>query len=147
MANSSEGLDRRLRAAGFRGALRAEAPLAPHTTWLIGGPAELMATPEDKDDLRVALQFADREDVPWRVLGNGSNLLVSDEGVRGLVIRVKKILGAMARNGNRIIAGAGASFPALANLAAGEGLKGLEFAAGIPGTVGGAIVVNAGWHE
>ncbi len=99
------------------------------------------------DDLQRILEWAASNRVPWRVLGNGSNLLVRDEGVRGLVLRIRKVLDEVTRVGCRIRAGAGASLPAVANFAASEGLAGLEFGAGIPGTIGGAIVMNAGWHE
>ncbi|HKQ62580.1 MAG TPA: UDP-N-acetylmuramate dehydrogenase [Candidatus Polarisedimenticolaceae bacterium] len=141
-------LAERLRAAGFRGGLEADCPLAPHTTWRIGGPAELLAQPLDRADLSCAARWAAAEGVPWRVLGNGSNLLVADAGVRGVVLRVRRVLDSLRREDERrVLAGAGASFPALARFAAAGGLAGLEFAAGIPGTVGGAIVMNAGWHE
>ena len=136
-----------LRAAGFRGGLSEEEPLAPFTTWRIGGPAELLATPLDRDDLLGAVRWAADVGVPWRLLGNGSNLLVRDKGVRGLVIRLRKVLDGIECEGTRLVAGAGALFPAVANRAAAEGLAGVEFGAGIPGTIGGAIVMNAGWHE
>lgn len=136
-----------LRDRGFRGRLKAHEPLAPFTTWRIGGPAELLAEPVDRDDLLLAISWARLRGISWRILGNGSNLLVRDEGVRGLVVRTRgaldgvEFLGAVAR------AEAGASLPTIANLAAARGLAGLEFAAGIPGTLGGAILMNAGWHE
>jgi len=141
------GLDASLRSAGFRGTLKVTEPLAPYTTWRIGGPADLLAQPEDRADLLLCLEWAGHHGVPWRILGNGSNLLVRDAGVRGLVIRIRRSLDAVTIRGNRIEAEAGASFPAVANLAASAGLAGLEFGAGIPGTIGGAIVMNAGWHE
>lgn len=133
--------------AGFRGEVRAEEPLAPHTTWRIGGPAELLATPRDREDLLLAVRWANDRAVRWRVLGNGSNLLVPDEGVRGLVLHVRKVLDAVQVEGARVRAGAGVLLPVLANLAARRGLAGLEFGAGIPGTLGGALVMNAGWHQ
>jgi UDP-N-acetylmuramate dehydrogenase len=136
-----------LRDAGFRGSVSLEAPLAPLTTWRIGGPAEILAAPSDVEDLRIALDWADKQEIPWRVLGNGSNLLVSDEGVRGLILRIRRVLDNVDVKGDGIVAGAGASFPAVARVAARAGLSGLEFGAGIPGTIGGAIVMNAGWHE
>jgi UDP-N-acetylmuramate dehydrogenase len=136
-----------LTAAGFRGLLRVEAPLAPLTTWRIGGPAELLVEPVDRDDLILAVQWATEQGIAWRVLGNGSNLLVGDDGVRGLVVRVRKRLDDVAWSGPRVMVGAGALFPALANQAAAHGLAGIEFGAGIPGTIGGALVMNAGWHE
>lgn len=136
-----------LRRAGFRGRLEAERPLGPLTTWRIGGPAECLATPADADDLARALAWATATGTPARILGNGSNLLVDDAGVRGIVLRLRKTLDATRVEGDRLTAGAGASFPAVARLAVAHGLAGLEFATGIPGTVGGAIRMNAGWHE
>jgi UDP-N-acetylmuramate dehydrogenase len=140
-------LARSLARAGFGGSLDPAAPLAGRTTWRIGGPAEVLATPADRDDLRIALAWAAADGIPWRVLGNGSNLLVRDAGVRGLVLRVRRVLDDVAIDKNRIVAGAGASFPAVARAAARAGLSGLEFGAGIPGTIGGAVIMNAGWHE
>jgi UDP-N-acetylmuramate dehydrogenase len=136
-----------LRQAGFRGALHRDCPLAPYTTWRIGGPAELLATPADREDLVLAVGWAAEHGVDWRVLGNGSNVLVADSGVGGLVIRLRKALDAVRIEGRQLDAGAGAMFPLVANQAAAAGLAGIEFGAGIPGTIGGAIVMNAGWHE
>ena len=136
-----------LRSAGFRGELQPEQPLAPCTTWRIGGPAELLASPVDAEDLRVAVGWAAGGGIPWRVMGNGSNLLIRDEGVRGLVLRVRRVLDDVRGEDDEVVAGAGASFPSVARWTASRGLAGLEFGAGIPGTVGGAIVMNAGWHE
>ncbi len=138
---------RSLRQSGFSGDLEAEATLAPLTTWRIGGPAELLATPTDENDLAIAVGWAGEQGVPWRVLGNGSNLLVSDQGVRGLVLRVRRVLDGMEFDGGTVRAGAGAPLPSLAGACATRGLSGLEFTGGIPGTVGGAVVMNAGWHE
>jgi UDP-N-acetylmuramate dehydrogenase len=132
---------------GFRGTLRLEEPLAPYTTWRIGGPAEILAVPRDRDDLILAVNWAREQGLPWRVLGNGSNLLVPDAGVRGLVLHLRKVLDEIAWEGARVRAGAGVLLPVLANMAARRGLAGLEFGAGIPGTLGGAVVMNAGWHQ
>jgi UDP-N-acetylmuramate dehydrogenase len=136
-----------LREAGFRGEIRLEEPLAPLTTWRIGGPAEMLAVPADRDDLVLAVRWAGARALPWRVLGNGSNLLVADAGVRGIVLHVRKVLDAVTVDGARLRAGAGVLLPVLANLAARRGLAGLEFGAGIPGTLGGALVMNAGRHQ
>jgi UDP-N-acetylmuramate dehydrogenase len=136
-----------LRAAGFGGAVLANEPLAGYTTWRIGGPAEVLAVPRDAGDLLRALAWARDARVAWRILGNGSNVLVPDAGVRGLVLRTKGTLDAVASLDTGFEVGAGTSLPALAHLAATRGLTGLEFAAGIPGTVGGAVLMNAGWHE
>jgi UDP-N-acetylmuramate dehydrogenase len=123
------------------------APLAPLTSWRIGGPAELLASPSGREDLQIALTWATRQRVPWRVLGNGSNLLVRDEGVAGLVLRMRRALERHRLEGARLVAEAGVSLPAVARVTVAAGLAGLEFAAGIPGTLGGALVMNAGWHE
>ncbi len=147
MPESDAPLARSLRAAGFRGALEPEVPLAPLTTWRIGGPAELLATPRDDEDAILAVRWAIDAGVRWRVLGNGSNLLVRDGGVRGLVLRVRKVLDRVVIEDDRIRAGAGHLLPSLASAAAAAGLAGLEFGSGVPGTVGGAVLMNAGWHR
>jgi len=136
-----------LRGAGFRGEILTEQALGPMTTWRIGGPAELLANPLDVDDVRCAVAWASGRRLVWRVLGNGSNLLVGDSGVRGLVLRIRKVLDGIDIAGSTVVAGAGTSLPALANAVADHGLAGIEFGAGIPGCVGGAIVMNAGWHQ
>ncbi len=136
-----------LRGHGFLGEIGVEQPLGPMTTWRIGGPAELLATPVDLEDVKRAVAWAVGRDLAWRILGNGSNLLVQDAGVRGLVLRLRKALDEFTIEGTSVRAGAGASLPGLANAVAGRGLAGIEFGAGIPGTVGGAIIMNAGWHE
>lgn len=133
--------------AGFRGETILGAPLADYTTWRIGGPADLLVQPADARDLRLVLAWAASNRVPWQVLGNGSNLLIRDTGVRGLVIRIRKVLDEVTREGPLVRAGAGATFPGVANFAASHGLAGIEFGAGIPGTIGGAMVMNAGWHD
>jgi UDP-N-acetylmuramate dehydrogenase len=137
----------KLRAAGFSGRIETEWPLAAYTTWRIGGPAELLAEPATVEDLQLAVRWAASVELPWRVLGNGSNLLVRDEGVRGLVLRIRKVLDGVDLTGSRLVAGAGAFLPGLVRLSVAHGLSGIEFCAGIPGTLGGAVVMNAGWHE
>lgn len=144
---STVALEASLRESGFRGTIRVEEPLAAYTTWRVGGPADLLVEPASREDLRDAIRWAAGRGVPWRILGNGSNLLVRDEGVRGLVIRIRRVLDVVGVEGPRVEAGAGASLPAVSKLCASRGLQGLEFGAGIPGTVGGAVVMNAGWHE
>lgn len=146
MLPDPETLEKALRAARFRGEIRLREPLGPCTTWRIGGPADLLVQPADLDDLIAAVRWAAADGIPWRILGNGSNVLVRDEGVRGLVIRLRRVLDAVEFRGTRVVSGAGASLPAVANLAAERGLSGLEFAGGIPGTLGGAVIMNAGWH-
>lgn len=124
------------------GAVRQGEPLARYTTLRVGGPAELLAVAETSNALRQTVELAWQHGVACRVLGGGSNVLISDSGVRELVVlnRSKEIRFA----GEEIWAESGASFSALARRCAARGLAGLEWAAGIPGTVGGAVVGNAG---
>jgi UDP-N-acetylmuramate dehydrogenase len=118
-----------------------------HTTWRIGGPAEKLVQPESVAELQQALQEANSSGKPVYVIGGGSNLLVADEGLAGTVIQLVGSLCGLQIIGNRIIAEAGVPLPFLARKAAEQGLSGLEFAAGIPGTIGGAVVMNAGAYQ
>jgi UDP-N-acetylmuramate dehydrogenase len=140
-------LQDRLITKGFRGVLEPDRSLAPFTTWRVGGPADLVATPIDRADLVLLVAEAAATGVSWRVLGNGSNVLVDDAGVRGLVLRLRKVLDGVTIERTTLEAGAGALLPLVANQAAAAGLAGIEFGAGIPGTIGGAVIMNAGWHE
>lgn len=124
--------------------IRQNEPMKLHTTWRIGGPAEQFVQPESVEELQQALQEASRSGKPFYVLGGGSNLLVADEGIAGTVIQLGGSLAGLEINGTTIKAQAGVPLPFLARKAADAGLSGLEFAAGIPGTVGGAVVMNAG---
>lgn len=119
-------------------------PLAAHTSFRIGGPALLFATPPDAEALRQLLAFCADERLPWLVLGRGTNLLVGDAGYNGLVIHMGKAWSWLRISGQTVEAGAGYPLPALARKAAEAGLAGLEFAAGIPGSTGGAVAMNAG---
>lgn len=125
-------------------ALRADAPLAPHTTWRVGGPADLLCMAVGVEGLVGAVRAARELGIPWRVLGRGSNVLVRDGGVEGLVIlnrtaelRIEPPL---------VTADGGVLLSTLARRTAAAGLAGLEWSAGIPGSVGGAAVSNAGAH-
>lgn len=121
-------------------------PLANHTTWKIGGPADILVIPHDKEALVRAVTTLYQEGVPWRAIGRGSNLLVLDGGIRGVVFKISDVLDHLRFDGNKVYAGAGFSFIKLALLASREGLTGMEFAGGIPGNVGGAVYMNAGAH-
>lgn len=120
-------------------------PMKKHTTFRIGGPADYYAEP-DVSQISKLIEIAKACDMPVAVIGNGSNLLVGDKGIRGLVIGIGKGMSEITAQGNgRIItAGAGAILAAVAAKAAEASLSGLEFASGIPGSVGGAVVMNAG---
>ncbi len=120
--------------------------LSKHTTWKIGGPADAFIELSTIEGLRKTLSILNQYKVPWHVLGKGSNLLVSDKGYRGAVIYLKEEFSRISVNDTFVRVGSGFSFIRLANLAAKNGLTGLEFAGGIPGTVGGAMYMNAGAH-
>ena len=118
-------------------------PMSRHTTFRVGGPADVLVTP-DRDSIAAIIKLCRSENVPYTLIGNGSNLLVSDKGVRGVVIEMGEHAGEIRVTQNEITAQAGALLSKIANTAAKEGLTGMEFAAGIPGSLGGAVVMNAG---
>ena len=132
--------------AGSGDRLRTSFPLAPLTTFRIGGPAALYLEPESEADLRAAGQAVRETGVPFVVLGKGSNVLVSDEGFPGLVLRLGKGYRWAARDGGRITGGGSMPLPRLAGVALSHGLAGLEFGVAIPATLGGAVRMNAGAH-
>jgi UDP-N-acetylmuramate dehydrogenase len=132
---------------GFRGSLEPGAPLAPRTTWKIGGTAEWLAVPVDTADLILLSQSCRKLGIPQHWLGNGSNLLIDDAGLSGVTILLRNRNAEVRREGTSWEVDAGASFPVLAKRSTAAGLAGLEFGAGIPGTLGGALTMNAGWHE
>ena len=117
-----------------------------HTSWRIGGPAEIMVLPASADDIGQCLQFARERHIPLTVMGNGSNLLVKDNGIRGIVLKISRGFNKIVVSGPNITADAGALVPLVAKKAAEAGLSGLEFAAGIPASIGGAVIMNAGAH-
>jgi UDP-N-acetylmuramate dehydrogenase len=119
-------------------------PLKRYTAWKIGGPADVLLEPKTVDDLISAIEKAREHNVPVTILGGGTNVLVRDGGIRGLTIRLAKSLRDVEIEGTSVTADAGVLYPVLANTTAGRGLAGLEFATGIPGTVGGAVYMNAG---
>ena len=120
-----------------------EEPMKKHTTFRVGGPADVLVQP-DETALAAILALCRQYYVPYSFIGNGSNLLVGDKGIRGVVIEMTDPMGNIEVQGTRITAQAGAMLSKIANTAASNGLGGMEFAAGIPGSVGGAVVMNAG---
>ena len=122
-------------------------PLAPHTTFKIGGPADAFVSPRSVEEVSQVVRACEQASVPWRVIGCGSDLLVADEGVEGVVIEVRDNLSSIRVEGTCIVAGAGATNAAVAEAACAAGLSGYEFACGIPGTVGGAVIMNAGAYD
>jgi UDP-N-acetylmuramate dehydrogenase len=122
-------------------------PLKRYTAWKIGGPADALLEPKGTAELIEAVKKAREDHIPVTVLGGGTNVLVRDGGIRGLTIRLAKSLTNVEIEGERVSAEAGVLYPVLANATAGRGLGGLEFATGIPGTVGGAVYMNAGAYD
>jgi UDP-N-acetylmuramate dehydrogenase len=128
------------------GRVRPDAPLAPYTTFKVGGPADFLIDTRETPELLDAIRLAHAHRVPVRVLGGGSNVLISDEGVRGLVLRPRG--GEIGRIGERLVrADAAVTINGLVRWTINRGLAGLEAWAGTPGTVGGAIVGNAHWMQ
>ena len=119
-------------------------PMKKHTTFRVGGPADYFVMPETKDEIRRIITVCRECGTPFYIIGNGSNLLVSDKGYRGVIIQLYKEMSKIETEGNVIRAEAGASLARVANAALEAGLTGFEFASGIPGTLGGACVMNAG---
>ena len=120
-----------------------EEPMKKHTTFRVGGPADVLVQP-DETALAAILALCRRYHVSYSFIGNGSNLLVGDKGIRGVVIEMTDPMGNIEVDGTKITAQAGAMLSKIANTAASNGLGGMEFAAGIPGSMGGAVTMNAG---
>ncbi len=137
---------------GLRGAVMLNEPLSRHTSFRIGGPATALVEPADREDLAALLGAVRDRGLPWLVLGGGTNLLVRDGGFRGVVISLRRLAAVEVVREYRSLGGsfavvraeAGAALGKLLSLAVERGLTGVEFAAGIPGTVGGAVCMNAG---
>ena len=122
----------------------ADEPMSNRCTFRIGGEADFFVTPSSAQQIAGVVDFAKKENIPYFVMGNGSNLLVSDNGYRGIIINIGKNMSDVTVDGNTVTAMAGATLAKIASSAAKNSLTGLEFASGIPGTVGGALCMNAG---
>lgn len=123
--------------------------LSKHTTFKMGGEADYFVIPQSPEEIVELVNLCNKEKVPFYILGNGSNILVGDKGYRGVIIQIGKGMekiefGETIEGQTRVLAGAGVSLAKLAKMVAGKGLTGFEFASGIPGTLGGAITMNAG---
>ncbi len=125
-------------------AAKFDEPLRRYTAWKIGGPVDALLEPLGADELIEAVETARENDLPVTILGGGTNVLVLDGGIRGLTIRLARALTDVTTTGTSVVADAGVLYPVLANTTAGRGLAGLEFGSGVPGTVGGAVYMNAG---
>jgi UDP-N-acetylmuramate dehydrogenase len=130
--------------AGIRGQVHADVPLAPLTTWKIGGPAARLAAPADLEDVYRLLELAQERGWPRFFLGRGSNVLINDAGLPGLTLHLARSLKGLEHRGDTLRAGAGVALPRVAQAAMRLGFAGFEFLAGIPGTVGAAVRLNAG---
>ena len=119
-------------------------PMKKHTTFRVGGPARALVEPGSAEDVKSVVEFCKSEQIPYYIVGNGSNLLVSDKGYDGVIIHLFKNMSAMRIEGNKVYVQAGALLSKVAVQAGRKGLTGMEFASGIPGTIGGALVMNAG---
>lgn len=122
-------------------------PMEKHTTFEIGGPADYVIFPSSIEDVKAAFSLLRQYEIPFLILGNGSNVLVRDKGIRGAVVVFNALYSKMRADGNRIIAEAGASLKDISKFAASCGLSGIEFAVGIPGSLGGAVFMNAGAYD
>ncbi len=129
----------------LKGKIKLREPLKRHTTFKIGGPAEFFIEPKDADDLKTLLSLAKKHKFPVFVIGGGSNLLVSDKGVSGVVLRLSApYFNKISYKGNYLSTGCGVWLNRVIASAGSRGLSGAEFLAGIPGTIGGALAMNAG---
>ena len=119
-------------------------PMDKHTTFRAGGKADYLVMPSNEEQVRDLVLLSKKENVPYYVMGNGSNLLVRDQGFKGVIIQIARKMNQIRVEGETIYAQAGALLSKIAAQALGEGLTGFEFASGIPGTLGGAVMMNAG---
>ena len=119
-------------------------PMSRHTTFRVGGPADFFETPKAKEEVRDVIRICKEAGMPYYIIGNGSNLLVSDAGYRGVIVQIYKEMNEVKVEGDLVKAQAGALLSGIAAKALGAELSGFEFASGIPGTIGGACVMNAG---
>ena len=130
----------------FRGRIAVNAPLAPYTSMKVGGPADFFLEPKDKKDVVALIKYLRQQTHPYMIIGRGSNMIVSDEGFRGTVINLEAGLAGVSLVENLVEAEGGARLTKLVDFCIQNSLGGIEWAAGIPGSVGGAVVMNAGAH-
>ena len=119
-------------------------PMSRHTTFRVGGPADFFVAPKAKEEVRDVIRICKEAGMPYYIIGNGSNILVSDAGYRGVIVQIYKEMNEVKVEGDLVKAQAGALLSGIAAKALGAELSGFEFASGIPGTIGGACVMNAG---
>ena len=141
--NMDEQIFKRLKQI-FRGKILLEEPLSKHTSFRIGGPADYYLFPKDLEDLSSIVDLCHRDQIPRFIIGNGTNLLVSDQGFRGIVIDLSETFSHIQNKGTRVTVGAGVALKELVKYCTARGLSGLEPMVGIPGQIGGGIRLNAG---
>lgn len=122
-------------------------PMSKHTTFKIGGPADCLVFPASVEDVTRVFKLIGQYEVPFTILGNGSNVLVLDKGIRGVVVKINSPFATIHHENNHIFASAGALLADVSKYAASHALTGLEFAVGIPGSIGGAVFMNAGAYD
>jgi UDP-N-acetylmuramate dehydrogenase len=132
--------------AFFRGRIQVDEPMAQYTWMKVGGTADFYMEPADKDDLVALVKYFRASGFPYMMIGRGSNILVSDAGIRGAVISVEACLSEIRRDGQLVVAEAGVRLTKFVDYCVTNGYAGVEMLAGIPGTIGGAVVMNAGAH-
>ncbi|WP_017753285.1 UDP-N-acetylmuramate dehydrogenase [Clostridium tyrobutyricum] len=126
--------------------IKIDEPMSGHTSFKVGGPADILITPESADQVLDAVKLCKSKNVPYYIMGNGSNLLVKDGGIRGVVVKLTKLKSIKVKD-DRIIVSSGASLKDVSQKALDNSLTGFEFACGIPGSVGGAVTMNAGAYN
>ena len=131
----------------IKGQVRFDEPMSLHTSFHIGGPADVLIIPADRKDLRTVLRIAQEEKVPLTVIGNGSNLLVRDKGIRGIVLKLGNALKHWEQDCDTFIFDSGVSLARCCRIIGEAGYTGMEFAVGIPGSLGGAVYMNAGAYD
>ncbi|MBE0449302.1 MAG: UDP-N-acetylmuramate dehydrogenase [Clostridia bacterium] len=122
-------------------------PMAKHTSFRIGGPAKILVLPENSDQIVNTIRLCKAMDQPYLIMGNGSNILVEDKGIDALIIKISEQMSSVEFDGDTVIAEAGVLLSKLSKMIQRASLKGFEFASGIPGTLGGAIFMNAGAYD
>ena len=130
-----------------KGLIKIDEPMKKHTTFKIGGPVDIFISPSNKEQIKYALKICRENEIPFYLMGNGSNLLVRDKGFRGVIIQIFKNMSKVEITEDKVWAEAGILLSSLANKIKDNSLTGFEFAAGIPGTLGGAVYMNAGAYD
>ena len=133
-----------LKRLSLKADIKKNEPMAVHTSWKVGGPADYFIVPEQAGEISAVARLCKKYGLPLTVMGNGTNLLVREGGLRGVVLKIGPPFQYITREGTKVRVGAGTPMPLLARATATQGLAGLEPAGGIPGTVGGALIMNAG---